>query len=113
MAQSTSIADSLRVQGQLQNVQLQIEEIDGQLRVLDNQTAMSTITVNMTEVALQSASTATFASAWRWGIRALHVSARALVVALGFVLPFALLGLLCALAWVGLRRVRARITPTA
>jgi hypothetical protein len=111
MDQSASVADSLKVQSQLQNVQLQIEEIDGQLRVLDDQTAMSTITLNLTEAGSEAASTATFATAWRWAVRALHSSATGLVVAFGFVLPFALVALPFALAWAALRRGR-RITPS-
>ena len=111
MAQSKSITDSLKVQGQLQDVQLQIEEIDGQLRVLNDQTAMATITLNVAEAAAGSTSTATFASAWRWALRALHASITGVVVAVGFVLPFALIALLCAMAWVGVRRIRARPTP--
>ena len=89
-----------------------VEEIDGQLRVLNDQTAMATITLNVAEAAAGSTSTATFASAWRWALRALHASITGVVVAVGFVLPFALIALLCAMAWVGVRRVRARPTPT-
>jgi hypothetical protein len=111
MNQSTSIKDSLSVQGQLQNVQLQIEEIGGQLRVLGDQTAMSTITLNLAE-ATGSTSTATFATAWRWAVRALHASVTGLVVALGFALPFAAVAFVGLMLWLGVRRLRARPAPT-
>ncbi len=111
MNQSTSIKDSLSVQNELQNVQLQIEEIEGRLRVLGDQTAMATITLNLAE-AKGATSTATFVTAWRWALRSLHAAATGLVVALGFALPFVPVFALGLLLWSGVRRLRARPAPS-
>ena len=46
---TTTIADALVVQDRLNNVQLQLEEVRGQLRYLDDQTSFATITLNVAE----------------------------------------------------------------
>lgn len=118
MSQSTTIPDSLRVQNQLQSVQLQIEEITGQLRVLSDKSDLSTITLSMAEVAPlavkpSKAKTNTFARAWTKGVRALGATGRTLSVALGFLLPFLLIAMALLLGWLGVRRLRPRVAPEA
>ena len=49
MAQSTSIGQSLALQNQLDQVQLKIDQITGQIRYLNNQVAESTIKVDIHE----------------------------------------------------------------
>jgi len=49
MAQATTIGSTLTVQNQLEQVQLKIDQITGQLRYLDNQVAESTIKVDIHE----------------------------------------------------------------
>ena len=54
MAKATSIEDSIRVQQHLQDVQLTIEELKGQLHVLSDQSDLSTISVSMSVAALST-----------------------------------------------------------
>src|SRR6476620_9959989 len=49
LARTTTIGESLTVENELEDVQLQIDQIEGQLRFLDNQVAESTLTVNLRE----------------------------------------------------------------
>ena len=49
MGQATTIGQTLVVQNQLEQVQLKIDQITGQLRYLDNQVAESTIKVDIHE----------------------------------------------------------------
>ena len=49
MEQANTIQGTIRVQNQLTGIQLEIERIRGRLRFLQDQTALSTITVDMTE----------------------------------------------------------------
>ena len=49
MAQATTIGQTLVVQNQLEQVQLKIDQITGQLRYLNNQVAESTIKVDIHE----------------------------------------------------------------
>src|SRR5206468_5183843 len=47
MRRATSIESTLRVQNELQDVQFRIEEIKGQLRLLESQTSLATIDVSL------------------------------------------------------------------
>jgi hypothetical protein len=47
--QTKTVADALVVQQQLNDVQLQLEEIRGQLRYLDDQSSFATITIEVAE----------------------------------------------------------------
>jgi len=49
MAQAVKIDDILNVRQQLDNVQMQIEEYKGQLRLMDNQVGYSTVTISITQ----------------------------------------------------------------
>ncbi len=110
MAQSTSIEDSLKVQQSLQDVQLAIEQIKGQLRVLSDQTDMSTITVSMAEkaVAVKKVSGNAFVRAWRSGVDALTAVFTAIAIGVGFLAPLLLVALAGALGWAVFRRLRPR-----
>jgi hypothetical protein len=114
MAKSASITDSLRVQNQLQDVQLQIEEIQGQLRVLNDQTALSTITLALTEAPAVPASPGpSFLRAWNRAVHGVAVVLSGMVVAAGYLAPFALMALAGLLGWAGYRRLRTRAVPSA
>ena len=52
MEQATTIGETINVQNELSRVQLDIEQIRGRLRFLEDQTAFSTISVNMTEAGI-------------------------------------------------------------
>lgn len=102
MRRSASIDDSIKVQRQLQDVQLNIEEIRGQLRVLSDQADLSTITVAMAEVSpvLAPARPSAPSRAWRAATHGTAVVAAAIVVGLGYMVP--VLVVLVALGLLGL-----------
>jgi len=106
MGKATTIGDTLRIQNELSTVQLRIEELKGQLRVLDNQTSYSTIEVSMREsgVALVAASTthrSGLARAWHDAVHGFVGVISAVVVGLGYLIPIALL---LGLIWLAVRR---------
>jgi hypothetical protein len=112
MRRSNSIEDSLKVQRTLQDVQLAIEEIRGQLRVLDDQTQFSTITVTMAESAKSAAKPKkelTFFRAWHQAIGAIATVLAAVVVGLGYVIPLALIAVVGLVLWLIYRRLRPRV----
>lgn len=114
MRQSKTIEESLKVQRTLQDVQLAIEEIRGQLRVLSDQTDLSTITLSMDEAGRavpKPKEGLTFVRAWRQAIHAIAAVFAAIVVGLGYVIPIALIALALFLGWLGYRRVRPRVAP--
>jgi hypothetical protein len=112
MSRSKSIEDSLKVQRTLQEVQLAIEEINGQLRVMSDQTDLSTITLSMAEsatVAPKPKADLTFVRAWHQAIHAIAAVLAAIVIGLGYVLPIALVALGLLVAWFGVRRLWPRM----
>jgi uncharacterized protein DUF4349 len=112
MRQSRTIEDSLKVQRTLQDVQLAIEEIRGQLRVLTDQTDLSTITMSMAEagaVAAKPKEGLTFVRAWYQAIHAIAAVFAALVVGLGYAIPIGLVALVAYLVWIAYRRLRPRV----
>jgi hypothetical protein len=72
MSQATTIGDILTVSDRLSSVQGQIEQIQGQLQLIDNLTAMATITISVTlpplpavtEPAQESWASAAWTNAW-------------------------------------------------
>lgn len=117
MSKSTSIEDSIKVQQQLQDVQLNIEEITGQLRVLSNQADLSTITLSMSEagaVPPKPVVRSGLAKAWRDAVHGFVAVVAAVVVGVGYLLPVALLVLVGLLGWATFRRTRTRtgVAPT-
>jgi uncharacterized protein DUF4349 len=115
MTRSTSIADSLKVQQALQDVQLAIEEIKGQLRVLGDQTDLSTITLTMAEKAPLAAAKKPnpFVRAWRSAIDETVAVLTAIVLGLGYLIPLFLMALAVGLGWLVYRRARAKAVPSA
>jgi hypothetical protein len=102
MDRSVSVADTIRVQSHLQGVQLQIERLRGRIRYLEDQTDMSTITVNFAEAGAPAPRTGTIEKAWERAVDAAFAVVSAVIVGAGFVIPIALMigvGLLVA-GWV-------------
>jgi hypothetical protein len=115
MRRSRTIEDSLKVQRTLQEIQLAIEEIRGQLRVLEDQTDLSTITLSMAEAGVVAATPKeelTFARAWRQAIHAIAAVFGAVVIGLGYVIPIGLIALAVLALWLGFRRLRPRLAPS-
>jgi uncharacterized protein DUF4349 len=112
MRRSRTIEDSLKVQRTLQDVQLAIEEIRGQLRVLSDQTDLSTITLSMTEaggIVPKKDEGLTFGRAWHQAVHAIAAVFAGIVIGLGYLIPIALVALVLLVVWFGFRRVRPRM----
>jgi hypothetical protein len=98
------------VQNQLSNTELQIEELEGQIRYLQHRAALSTIDVELSERPPRHnpapPTHQTFGGAWRDAVDGFFGVATTVVVGFGYVIPVALL---LAIAWLVFRRVRARV----
>ncbi len=111
MRQATSVEATLRVQNQLQDVQFRIEQIKGQLRVLQNQTSLATIQVGIREagatVRVEQAAVKrpSLTEAWDRALAGFLTLISAIVVGLGYLVPVTLVGLA---VWLGYRRLRPR-----
>ncbi|MEW6059919.1 MAG: DUF4349 domain-containing protein [Actinomycetota bacterium] len=110
MRRATSIEATLRVQTQLQDVQFRIEQIKGQLRVLENQTSLATIQVGIREVGApvvkkSAVSSPSLGEAWDRALAGFLGVVFAVVVGLGYLVPALAIA---AAAWFGYRRLRPR-----
>lgn len=68
MERAESIADTIRVQNELTEIQLEIERLRGRLRYLEDRTSLSTITVRITELgaaATEPSDAGTLQRAWQ------------------------------------------------
>jgi hypothetical protein len=111
LAKSKSIDDSIKVQRALQDVQLAIEEIRGQLRVLGDQTDFSTISVSMTEAGLvvqPPKKQPSLVRAWHKALDGFLAVIAAVVVGVGYLAPIVLMGAAIFIGWWGYRRYRRR-----
>jgi Domain of unknown function (DUF4349) len=116
MQKATTIDDSIKVQRSLEDVQLAIEQLRGQIRLLGDQADFSTITVTMSEVAAAATPVpkprpkpTTFARAWSRAVHGLAVVGSGVVVAFGYLLPILLFVLVpLAIGWLVYRRARER-----
>lgn len=109
MRRARSIEETLQVREQLSGIQLQIEETTGRLRFLENRTELATIVLNLAEPgALGAGEGPSFSEAWRTAIDGLERIAIGAMVAVLWLAPFALGGLL---VYQGVRRWRHRPAP--
>jgi hypothetical protein len=113
MSRATTVEQTLRVQRELQDVQLQIEELRGQLRVLNNQTSMGTIEVSMREAGAPlhpgrkaEGGGLTLGEAWDDAVDGFVGVLASVVIGLGYLIPIIALA---ALGWIGYRRLRPRV----
>lgn len=91
MDRSVSVADTLRVQNQLQQVQLEIERLRGRIRYLEDLTQMSTIHLDLNEEGATTSSANAIVRAWRQAREVAVSVVAAVIVGAGFVLPIAVL----------------------
>lgn len=109
MAKATTIESTLRVQNALDDVQLRIEEIKGQLHLLKNQTDKATIRVTMRETGVpleaENVMNPSIPNAWDHAIAGFFGVIFAVVVGLGYLVPVAILA---AIGWFVYRRARPR-----
>jgi len=112
MGRASSIESTLRVQNQLQDVQFRIEQIKGQLRLLENQTSLATIDVSLREVGavvgvrqMAARERPSLGEAWDRAVDGFLGVIFAVVVGLGYLIPLA--AITFAIGF-GYRRYRAR-----
>jgi Domain of unknown function (DUF4349) len=110
MGRATTIGETLQIQSQLQRVQLTIEELQGQLRLLRSQSANGTISLSIRETGVRSLTTngpaavaPTMLRAWRSAVGGFLGVVAAIVIGLGYLIPIALV---CLAGWILTRRVR-------
>jgi len=100
MRRAVTVSDTIRVQGVLQGVELQIEEIQGELNYLHDRTSMSTISIAVHEAGRRPVPPQHASAIWKDGARAAHAATDvvgAVIVGAGYVVPLAILALLAVL----------------
>jgi hypothetical protein len=113
MAQATTIQETITVQNRLSQVELEVEQIQGQLNFIDDQVAEATVRVELHEedaAQLQRTSDVenpSLGSAWDRSIQGFLNVVSAVVIGLGYLLPLAALGLIVWLITAAVRRRRA------
>jgi hypothetical protein len=117
MRRANTVPATLQIQRELQDVQFRIEDIKGQLRLLQNQTDLATIQVHLHEPGAATTRIRTTAEerpslveAWSKALNGFLGVLYATVVGLGYLVPITILGLLVLL---GYRRLRPGTSPTA
>jgi hypothetical protein len=113
MAQTNSIGESIRVQHELQSVRLEIERLQGRLRYLRNQAAMSTISMRLIEAGAaptEPPKIGVLGKAWDQAIAGALAVVSAVIVGAGIALPIAVM---IVIALVLLRVLRPRFGSAA
>ncbi|MGZ4114006.1 MAG: DUF4349 domain-containing protein [Actinomycetota bacterium] len=111
MNQAVSIEQTIRVQNALDDVQLRIEDLQGEINVLNNRVSEATIRVSMREVGVKRQTTATVTNpsipnAFDRAVAGFFSVVAGVIVGLGWVLPTLALLLLL---WFVVTRVRRRL----
>ena len=107
MEQSQTVTDTIRVQNELQRIQLEIERLRGRITYLDDQTSMSTIELRIAEEGAISGAPGEFEKAWERAKDGAVAVIAGLISSLGVVVPVALLTLLVVFI---VARLRPRFT---
>lgn len=118
MGRANTIDETLRVQRELQDVQLRIEQIRGQLRMLNDQTDLATIQVSLRErgaavapVPKPADERPSLSEAWTKAVNGVLGVLYVVVVGLGYLVPVTIIGLVL---WLGWRRAtRPRTAPAS
>ncbi|MDQ4212606.1 DUF4349 domain-containing protein [Microbacterium capsulatum] len=106
MAQASSVADLLAAETALTDRQSQLQGAEQQLKDLESQVAMSTLQVSLVREAPAAANPAGFGDGVAAGWHGLIVSLNALVIAVGFLLPWLAVALVIVLLVWGVVRLR-------
>ncbi len=112
MAQATTIQETITVQNRLSGVELQVEQIQGQLNFIGDQVAEATVRVEIHEkdaAPVQQTSDVknpSLGTAWDRSIQGFLNIVAAVVVGLGYLLPLGVLGLGIWLLMAAVRRRR-------
>jgi Domain of unknown function (DUF4349) len=108
MSDATTIEQTIRVQNALDETQLRIEELQGQLRLLDDRTSLATIRVALREKGVgpeTEVETPSIPNAIERAAAGFVSVIAAIVIGLGYLLPFLAIGLG---VWFVVVRVRRR-----
>ena len=108
MADAVSIEQTIRVQNALDETQLRIEQLQGQLRLLDDRTSLATIGLRLREQGVEPESEvekASIPNAFERAAAGFVGVIAAIVIGLGYLLPLVTLGLL---VWFVVVRVQRR-----
>ncbi|MEJ1087690.1 DUF4349 domain-containing protein [Microbacterium sp. Mu-80] len=110
MSKSGSVGDLIAAESALSERQAQLESYEQQLKALDEQVTMSSLSIRLTEqTTATTADPAGFADGLLAGWNGLIVSLNALVVALGFLLPWLVIaGAVVLVIWLVRRRRKGR-----
>jgi hypothetical protein len=94
MQKAKTVSESIAVQESLSRVQLEIEQITGRLRYLDNQTSYATINLSLAEpqAIVTKGDKYGFKKAFSLAIKAFANTVNGLVILCGYVLPLILIG---------------------
>jgi hypothetical protein len=112
LTKAQSIGDILAVEQQISDVQTQLEELQGQLQVMADQTTYATLSVHLTErgkkAATTSATKSGISKAWGHALHTFSAGVESILAASGgvavFLLTVALLAGLARGGWALLRR---------
>jgi Domain of unknown function (DUF4349) len=107
MDEASTVTDTIRVQGELESVQLEIERLTGQLRYLEDQTSLGTLTVSLVEAGAAPKPAGTLQRAWKQALENTLGVVAAVIVGAGVAIPVAVLVLV---ALVIVRQLRPRLT---
>jgi hypothetical protein len=108
MAEARSIEQTIRVQNALDDTQLRIEEVQGELRLLDDRTSLATIALSLREEGVEPQAhveTPSIPNAFERAAAGFVGVIAGVVIGLGYVIPVALLVLA---AWFVVVRIRKR-----
>ena len=111
MNDATTIEQTIRVQNALDETQLRIEELQGQLRLLDDRTSLATIELDLREQGVESEAEVeapSIPNAFERAAAGFVGVIAGVVVGLGYLIPLVMLGLLIWFVVVRVRRRRAR-----
>lgn len=103
MERAQSVTDTIRVQNELQRVQLEIERLRGRITYLEDQTAMSTIELRVAEEGAVGAPPGEFEKAWQRAKDGLVAVVAGLIASLGVIVPIGLIAFLGIFAFLRLR----------
>jgi hypothetical protein len=113
LSRATSIGEILALSGKVEDVQFRIEEIQGQLRYLNNQIAEATVRLELREKSAPDEAAAvaddvtrpSLGRAWRVSVRGFLNVVSAIIVGAGYLLP---VGTIALIVWFTLAMVRRR-----
>jgi hypothetical protein len=103
MDRATSVTDTIRVQGELSRVQLEIERLRGRLDYLEDQTDLGTITANFVAGGPVPQPPSTLVRAWRQALQGSLEVVSTVIVGAGYLVPIAILAAVAGLVFRGVR----------